>query len=225
MIGGSLCECLGGYAACGLLRKDFPQSSDLSQPKRVSGVLRKTQFEHVPGQVDLIADQQNISGTKDLQQVLPAKGPEKLTSSCDNQDYQRKRCDTDFNGQKPVHTLGQHCCHDGISFIRASIEQTQSEQRIGATEQQNTQCEIQNAWLVPIKQKMMFIDCPPTDSAPGTEIAVQESSPKTITSIYGLTSFCKQVMCRSIVTGRLFQRKILRLIWISRIRIDSLEST
>jgi hypothetical protein len=33
MIGGSFRECLGGFAACGLLRKNFPQSSDLSQPE------------------------------------------------------------------------------------------------------------------------------------------------------------------------------------------------
>jgi hypothetical protein len=30
MIGGSFRECLGGFAACGLLRKNFPQSSALS---------------------------------------------------------------------------------------------------------------------------------------------------------------------------------------------------
>ena len=31
MIGGIFCECLGGFAACGLLRKRFPQSSDRSR--------------------------------------------------------------------------------------------------------------------------------------------------------------------------------------------------
>jgi len=35
-IGGSFCECLGGFAACGLLRENLPQSSDLSRPKRIS---------------------------------------------------------------------------------------------------------------------------------------------------------------------------------------------
>jgi hypothetical protein len=33
MIGGSFRECLGGFAACGLLRKNFPQSSGLSRQK------------------------------------------------------------------------------------------------------------------------------------------------------------------------------------------------
>jgi hypothetical protein len=36
MIGGSFHECLGGFAACGLLRENFPQSSDLSRHKRIS---------------------------------------------------------------------------------------------------------------------------------------------------------------------------------------------
>jgi hypothetical protein len=36
MIGGSFRECLGGFAACGLLRKNFPQSSAFSRPKRIS---------------------------------------------------------------------------------------------------------------------------------------------------------------------------------------------
>ena len=36
MTGGSFRECLGGCAACGLLRKNFPQSSDLSRPERIS---------------------------------------------------------------------------------------------------------------------------------------------------------------------------------------------
>jgi hypothetical protein len=31
MVGGSFRECLGGFAACGLLRKNFPQSSNLFQ--------------------------------------------------------------------------------------------------------------------------------------------------------------------------------------------------
>jgi len=34
--GGRIRECLGGFAACGLLRKNFPQSSDLSRPERIS---------------------------------------------------------------------------------------------------------------------------------------------------------------------------------------------
>jgi hypothetical protein len=36
MTGGSFRECLDGCAACGLFRKNFPQSSDLSQPKKKS---------------------------------------------------------------------------------------------------------------------------------------------------------------------------------------------
>ena len=36
MIGGILRECLGGFAACGLLRKKIPQSSTFSRPERMS---------------------------------------------------------------------------------------------------------------------------------------------------------------------------------------------
>ena len=35
MIGGVFRECLGGFAACGLLRKKLPQSSPLSRPERM----------------------------------------------------------------------------------------------------------------------------------------------------------------------------------------------
>lgn len=80
------------------------------------------QFKHKPEQVDLIADHQNISGTKDPQQVLYAKGPEKLSPRCGNQDYYRNRRDTNFDGHKPVHTMVQYRCHDGICFSCASIE-------------------------------------------------------------------------------------------------------
>jgi hypothetical protein len=36
MTGGRFRECLGGCAACGLLRKIFPQSFDLSLPEQIS---------------------------------------------------------------------------------------------------------------------------------------------------------------------------------------------
>jgi hypothetical protein len=36
MTGGRFCECLGGYAACGLLRKIFPLSFDLSLLEQIS---------------------------------------------------------------------------------------------------------------------------------------------------------------------------------------------
>jgi hypothetical protein len=36
MIGGSFCECLGGIAACGLLRHNFPQISAHSRQKRIT---------------------------------------------------------------------------------------------------------------------------------------------------------------------------------------------
>jgi hypothetical protein len=34
--GGSFRECLGGCAACGLFRKNFPHSFDLFRPERIS---------------------------------------------------------------------------------------------------------------------------------------------------------------------------------------------
>jgi len=36
MTGGGFRECLGGCAACGLFRKNFPRPSDLSRPERTS---------------------------------------------------------------------------------------------------------------------------------------------------------------------------------------------
>jgi len=40
MIGGSFRECLGGFAACGLLRENSPQSSDRSLALTSRGATR-----------------------------------------------------------------------------------------------------------------------------------------------------------------------------------------
>jgi hypothetical protein len=61
MIGGSFCECLGGCAACGLLRKNFPQSSAHTRPKRISWgyPLKEPLIKRQWGQIDFFREYQS----------------------------------------------------------------------------------------------------------------------------------------------------------------------
>jgi hypothetical protein len=79
MTGGSFCECLGGYATCGLLRKNIPQSSNRSLTLDAS-VFYDTPARDSPGSLGVrpgraqVAFQPPVTGGKKAISSLPPIG-------------------------------------------------------------------------------------------------------------------------------------------------------
>jgi hypothetical protein len=153
---------------------------------------QRAQIENQAKQIDFVANQAKIADADQVQQPVDPEPAHELALRGKHEGQHRYGRQADFDPQKWFDTERQQVVHEQIDFDGADIQQVQRKQRIGTTQQDDPQCDVQQMRFMPVEDEMMIIGGTAAVASARPEITVHKGMDRFLaTPILSPTSICK----------------------------------